>query len=127
MGDRAGSQRCRAVRRPCWRISDRSLKRCVVRREWLLNFCKLSTFSIDGHKKRVKLLLRMEFYVDSCIYLNLWQKEEKWWKFALNFFEAAERRGDVIYYSGFVLKELNFVLTPKEFNIKKRLFEEVIF
>ena len=45
----------------------------------------------------------------------------------MNFFEAAERRGDVIYYSGFVLKELNFVLTPKEFNIKKRLFEEVIF
>ena len=54
----------------------------------------------------------MTFYVDSCIYLNLWKREErgkvKFWKLAENFFERVEKTHDTIYVSSFVLKELCF-------------------
>ncbi len=68
------------------------------------------------------------FYVDTCIYLNLWQKEGNkifgvpYWKFAKDFFEKFEK-SFIIYYSGFILKELKFILSEKEFNNKMRLFE----
>src|SRR3989344_6607147 len=69
------------------------------------------------------------FYVDTCIYLNLWQKEVekktwvKLWKFAQRFFEKAEEKSFTIYYSGFMLKELSYILTREEFYKKKLMFE----
>lgn len=69
------------------------------------------------------------FYVDSCIYLNLWQKERgkklkiPYWKLAKLFFEKIEEEESIIYYSGFLLKELKFILTEEEFNQKRKLFE----
>ncbi|MDI6737115.1 MAG: type II toxin-antitoxin system VapC family toxin [Nanoarchaeota archaeon] len=58
------------------------------------------------------------FYVDSCIYINLWNKEErqnnKPWEIAENFFNVHGQ--DRIYYSGFVLRELQFVLSADKFN-----------
>jgi len=60
------------------------------------------------------------YYVDSCIYLNLWKKESDdsgnlLWKFAKEFFEKAEDEGSIIYYSGFLLKELMFILSTERY------------
>ena len=69
------------------------------------------------------------FYVDTCIYLNLWQKEVekktgiKLWKIAQRFFEKTEEKGVIVYYSGFILKELSYILTKEEFYKKKLLLE----
>lgn len=68
------------------------------------------------------------YYVDSCVYLNLWQKEKSkfgrpLWKFAKNFFEKIEQKEYLIYYSGFLLKELSFILTENEFAQKRLMFE----
>lgn len=68
----------------------------------------------------------MKFYVDSCIYLNLWQKE-RLWKKTLDFFELIERSGGEIIFSGFVLKELSYILTSEEFSERKRIFERAGF
>ena len=68
------------------------------------------------------------FYVDACIYLNLWQKEGDerlgvpYWKIAMNFFSKFDDGSAIIYYSGFLLKELKFVMTEEEFNEKSGLF-----
>lgn len=66
------------------------------------------------------------YYVDSCIYLNLWQKESDdknpLWKFAREFFEKVENENSTIYYSGFLLKELLFVFDEKHFIDKLELF-----
>ncbi len=53
------------------------------------------------------------FYVDACIYINLWNKEKKYWEIAEQFFSRHEH--ERIYYSGFVLKELQFILSADEF------------
>jgi len=54
----------------------------------------------------------MAFYVDSCIYLNLWKMEVRngvaFWKLAKDFFERVQRAGEIIYISPFVMKELSF-------------------
>ncbi len=68
------------------------------------------------------------YYVDSCIYLNLWKKEvdesgNLLWKFAKEFFEKAEDENSIIYYSGFLLKELMFILSTEEYLNKRELFE----
>ena len=70
----------------------------------------------------------MCYYVDSCIYLNLWKREvddfgNLLWGFAKEFFEKAENENSVIYYSGFLLKELMFVLSTEEYLNKLELFE----
>ena len=68
-------------------------------------------------------------YIDSCIYLNLWQKEgnEKfgvpYWKISEDFFENCTKENVTIYYSCFVLKELKFVLAENEFKEKRKLFD----
>ena len=70
------------------------------------------------------------FYVDTCIYLNLWQKEEDerlgipYWKSARDFFEKYDNDDSTIYYSGFLLKELKFILGDQEFNQKHQLFRQ---
>jgi len=68
------------------------------------------------------------YYPDSCIYLNLWKKEvdefgNPLWKFAKDFFEKAEGEGSIIHYSGFLLKELMFILSTEEYLQKRELFE----
>ena len=69
------------------------------------------------------------FYVDTCIYLNLWKKEKgggfgiPHWKIAKAFIEKLETMNSIIYYSGYLLKELKIILTEQEFNHKKELFE----
>ncbi|MEK6899095.1 MAG: PIN domain-containing protein [Nanoarchaeota archaeon] len=66
------------------------------------------------------------YYVDTCIYLNIWQKESikgiELWRIAKEFFDKLEEREDTIYYSGFILKELSYILTDEEFNQKRELF-----
>lgn len=72
--------------------------------------------------------MEKRFYVDSCIYLNLWQEEVNkkrdiaYWKFAKDFFEKYDKESDVFYYSGFILKELRFILTKEEYAQKRILF-----
>ena len=68
------------------------------------------------------------YYVDSCIYLNLWKKEvddfgNKLWEFAKDFFEKAENEDAIIYYSGFLLKEFIFLLSTEEYLQKRDLFD----
>lgn len=67
------------------------------------------------------------YYVDSCIYLNLWKKEADnsgnlLWKFAEDFFNKVEDRKLIIYYSGFLLKELMFTLGIEEYLEKLEWF-----
>lgn len=72
------------------------------------------------------------FYVDTCVYLNLWKKEvdengEKLWLYAKNFFELAEKTHSKIYYSGFILKEMLFLLSTNEYLEKREFFEDSLF
>jgi len=69
------------------------------------------------------------FYVDTCIYLNLWKKEEDkagipLWFFAQKFFEFVEANNHKLYYSGFVLKELLFNLSPEEYLERREYFDK---
>jgi hypothetical protein len=72
--------------------------------------------------------MSLSFYVDSCIYLNLWQKEgdenfgKPYWEIAKEFFEKVENKKSVIYYSGFILKELKYILTEVEYHKKREVF-----
>ena len=70
------------------------------------------------------------FYIDSCIWLNLFKKEEsqsgdlKYWEIAKNFIESIIFSKDKeIVYTGFVLKELKFKLDEKTFNEKQLFFK----
>lgn len=47
-----------------------------------------------------------------------------YWKIAKDFFEKSEKDDAVIYYSGFLLKELKFILDEKEFYEKREKFEK---
>lgn len=72
--------------------------------------------------------MQKRFYVDSCIYLNLWQKEgnenlgKPYWEIAKEFFEKVETENSIVYYSGYLLKELSFVLEKGLFNKKLQMF-----
>ena len=77
------------------------------------------------------------FYVDTCVYLNLWKKEidakgNALWFFAKNFLELASINNSKIYYSGFILKELMFLISAesylekREFLENNQLFEKII-
>ncbi len=72
---------------------------------------------------------KKSFYVDTCVYLNLWQKEGNkkfgvpYWKIAEDFFEKFDNEENIFYYSGFVLKELKFILPKEVFEKKRELFE----
>lgn len=68
------------------------------------------------------------YYVDACIWLNLFKKEgdarkgEPYWKIADKFLEMAECNGDKIYYSKFVLREIKYVLNDDKLYKEKLLF-----
>ena len=69
------------------------------------------------------------YYVDSGIYLNLWKKEvgesgELLWKFAKDFFERVKHENYIIYYSGYLLKEIMFAFDENEFVDKLILFND---
>jgi predicted nucleic acid-binding protein len=55
-----------------------------------------------------------KFYIDSCIWLNLWKKEgnvkkgKPYWKIAKEFIDKTDN--EQLNYSGFVLKEIKFKL-----------------
>jgi predicted nucleic acid-binding protein len=69
------------------------------------------------------------YYLDSCIWLNLFKKEIggdrrfPYWGIALDFLENVDDKGGVIYVSGIVLKELYFVM-GKDFWKAKKFFKE---
>lgn len=70
--------------------------------------------------------MQNKYYVDSCIYINLFKKEisfhgNSFYNSALKFFEDVEKNNTQIYFSGFILKELRFILESNLFN-KARLF-----
>ncbi len=60
------------------------------------------------------------FYVDTCIYLNLWKMEKRFWKIAKHFFE--KYKSHTFYYSGFVLKEIQYKIKKDLFIEKRKLF-----
>lgn len=68
------------------------------------------------------------FYVDACIYLNLWQMEGDerfgvpYWKIAQDFLIKVDQGVNIIFYSGVLLRELKFILGEKEFSKKRLLF-----
>ena len=69
--------------------------------------------------------LMAKFYLDSCIWLNLFKKEGDetkgipFCKLAKDFIEKIMfSEKDEIIYSGFILKELKHILSEKEFNEK---------
>ena len=72
--------------------------------------------------------MKKRFYVDACIYINLWQKEGDpskgipYWRLAKDFFKKFDNDACIIYYSGFLLKELEFVLPKALFDKKRLLF-----
>ena len=71
----------------------------------------------------------MKFYVDTNIYLNLWKKEgdatkgTPYWKLAKDFMDKAERENSIIEFSGLILKELEYKLTPEQFKEKSDLLK----
>jgi predicted nucleic acid-binding protein len=74
-------------------------------------------------------MAQKSFYVDACIYINLWQEEGDkrygipYWKIAKDFFEKHDNENNIIYYSGFLLKEMKFILEEKVFAQKRELFD----
>ena len=46
-----------------------------------------------------------------------------YWKLAKDFFEKFDNKETIFYYSGFILKELKFVLEKDKFNKKSKLFD----
>jgi predicted nucleic acid-binding protein len=62
------------------------------------------------------------YFVDTCIYLHVWKKEEPYWQSALRFFEQVQSQNSTFYYSGFVLKELEHILGKELFVQKRAVF-----
>ena len=69
-----------------------------------------------------------KFYVDACIYINHWQSEietgtgRPLWELAQAFF--GKYLDATFYFSGFLLRELEFNLTKKEFEQHKEVFRQ---
>lgn len=70
-----------------------------------------------------------KYYVESCIWLNLFKKEGDptkgipYWKLAKDFIEQVENQNEKIVVSTIVLKELYFT-TKDKFNRIKKFFKE---
>jgi len=63
----------------------------------------------------------MLFYIDTSIYLNLWQNEKPFCIYAKHFFE--KYTNSTFFYSGFILKELCHILSEEKFKQKQILFK----
>jgi len=74
-------------------------------------------------------MLQKTYYVDTCVWLNLFKKEGDetkgipYWKLAKDFIEQVEESHDFIIVSTITLKELTFKLGNK-FNEVKQFFQE---
>lgn len=75
--------------------------------------------------------MKKTYYIDSCIWLNLFKKEENtvrgilYWKLAEEFLEKIIFSENEIVYSGFVLKEIKHDINNEElFKEKHRFLEE---
>lgn len=72
--------------------------------------------------------MKKSYYIDSNIYLNLWKKEVdpktglKFWKIARDFLQKIEINDNIVYYSGFILKELSYILSKQKYEEKRKLF-----
>ncbi|MDP1695305.1 MAG: PIN domain-containing protein [archaeon] len=75
----------------------------------------------------------MKYYIDTSVYLNLWQKETdyktkfKFWKAAEEFLQKAEDENSLILYSGFVMKELMYILGDLFYEKREIFFDETRF
>jgi predicted nucleic acid-binding protein len=76
-------------------------------------------------------MLQKSFYLDSCIWLNLFKKEGDptkgipYWKIAKDFIEKVLfSNNEEIIYSGLILKELKFILDESTYKEKLLFFEE---
>lgn len=78
-------------------------------------------------------MAKKSFYIDSCIWLNLFKKEGDqtkgvpYWFIAKTFIERVMLSDNEIVYSGFVLKELKFKLDDALFKEKLHFFKEAGF
>ncbi len=61
------------------------------------------------------------YYVDTCIWLNLFNKEERHWRIARDFIDKADSSRDTIIISTIVLKELYFKLKSDFQSVKTYL------
>lgn len=75
--------------------------------------------------------MKEKYYLDTCIWLNLFKKEgdpkkgTPYWKIAQNFIEKTMFSDDKeIVYSGFVLKEIRFNLDEKTYKEKEQFFKK---
>ena len=74
-------------------------------------------------------MAQKSFYVDSCIWLNLFKKEGDptkgvpYWKIAKDFIEKVEETDDLIIVSPMILKELSFKLGDK-YSLAKEFFDK---
>src|SRR3989338_3488731 len=73
----------------------------------------------------VRIMDKREYYLDSCIWLNLFKKEGDstkgipYWKLAKDFIEQVENGRGMIFVSTIVLKELSFKLGEKFYDVKQ--------
>ena len=76
--------------------------------------------------------MEKRYYLDSCIWLNLFKKEGNvlmgvpYWKIAFDFIENIKANGGQIYVSTIVLKELYYILRDK-FQKVKDYFKQTSF
>jgi predicted nucleic acid-binding protein len=73
----------------------------------------------------------MKFYVDSCVWLNIFMAEvspfgKDFEQIARAFFEFAINTDDEIFLSSFVLKEIRYVLSLETFNEVNNKINEII-
>jgi len=78
--------------------------------------------------------MKKAFYIDTCIWLNLFKKEGDpakgipYWKIAYDFIEKVMFSNDKeIVYSGFVLKEIGFNLDDKTYKKTEQFFKRFEF
>jgi hypothetical protein len=69
------------------------------------------------------------FYGDTCIYLNLWQKEineneEPLWLYAKNLLEYAQSNNCTIFLFGFYLKRITVLASSQDYLSKREFLED---
>lgn len=77
-------------------------------------------------------MIKMIYYLDTCIWLNLFKKEGDntkgipYWKLAEKLIQELDAKKEIIIVSTIVLKELTFKLEEK-FDLAKQFFKETKF
>ncbi len=68
------------------------------------------------------------FYIDTCIWLNLFKKEgdikkgKPYWQIARDFLNYSREKNNALYYSGFIINEIKHNLNNKQLFDKKTDF-----